>query len=151
MPPSPGKPSQPEIVQNQGPQGTSTPKGSMRSNERYKPPESAVNGKVEERSPDAQPDDKIRVTLEKGSKGISAFFHCSRDTYKVILPRTLTGVQGNIRCKVLAALTPDQRSERDERLTTAGGGGTSGRTRQASVRPHQSNDKVQNLDFLVIG
>ena len=30
-------------------------------------------------------------------------------------------------------------------------GGTSGRTRQASAGPHQSNDKVQNPDFPVIG
>ena len=74
----------------------------------------------------------------------------------------------------------DQRSQRDERSQEVGGaevperrkiaegkgsrgpreakdrrrqeeGGTSGRTRQASVRPHQSIDKVQNRDFLVIG
>ena len=32
-----------------------------------------------------------------------------------------------------------------------GKGGTSGRTREASVRPHQSNEKVQNLGFSVIG
>ena len=46
--------------------------------------------------------------------------------------------------------TLDQRSQRDQRAKRQGRRDR-GRTRQASVRPHQSNDKVQNLDFLVIG
>ena len=48
-------------------------------------------------------------------------------------------------------VVPLIRGPRETKERKGRGGGTSGRTRQASVRPHQSNDKVQNLDFLVIG
>ena len=41
---------------------------------------------------------------------------------------------------------PEKRKNEEGR-----GGGTSGRMQQASVRLHQSNDKVQKLDFLAIG
>ena len=51
----------------------------------------------------------------------------------------------------VSQLIPWIRGPRETKERKGRGEGTSGRTRQASVRPHQLNDKVQNLDFLVIG
>ena len=86
VPPSPkpvaAKPVQPQLVESSGPKGSSTPKDSNtpRSSMRQeaKDPVPNVNGAAEtnglnEKSVDSIQDNKVRVTLERGGRGMQCY------------------------------------------------------------------------------
>lgn len=77
------KPIQPQLIESSGPKGSSTPKdsGTPRASVRQeaKEPVPNVNGSAEtnghhEKSVDSIQDNKVRVTLERGGRGIKYCF-----------------------------------------------------------------------------
>ena len=81
--------------------------------------------------------------INKKRDALSELFFSSRHRNHSlwVLMQKYNSVSKDVREQIKWLCTLDQRSKRDQRAKGRGGGWTSGRTQQASVRPHQSNLK----------